>query len=252
MQALQVGAFEAVALSAEQLEVVHRGGTAQSHRDDVVVLKVELATALGTPAAISFEHGPADLAGDGLALPLRPRLPALIDVEHHVRPVQALRLPALPVPDQGQHIPLGIAAGLPVKGIFEPPPDTGAGPGDGHGVLPLDGREVTVVSAIDTRWRTAGPNDPDRLRNKKPRSRRKRALESWRSCGLPDVAALRANGGITGGLATTSDRAANGTKPTAQIMITSPNAAIGPSPRRRFRGTWWPGPARLPLASASF
>ena len=151
VQVLQIGAFAAVALPAEQLEVVHRGGTAQSHRDDVVVLKVELAAALGALAAISLEHGPADLAGDGLALPLGPRLPAFIDVEHHVRPVQTLRLPALPVPDQGQHISLGVAAGLPVEGIFEPPPDTRAGSGNGHRVLPLDRREVTVVRAIDTR-----------------------------------------------------------------------------------------------------
>jgi len=64
-QVLQVGAFEAVALPAEQLEVVHCGGTAQSHRDDVVVLKIELASALGALPAIAFEHGPADLAGDG-------------------------------------------------------------------------------------------------------------------------------------------------------------------------------------------
>src|SRR5262249_40416136 len=87
-QVLQVGAFEAVALPTEQLQVVHRGGTAQSHRDDVVVLKVELASALGALATISFEHGPADLAGDGPALSRGPRLPAFIDVEHHVRPVQ--------------------------------------------------------------------------------------------------------------------------------------------------------------------
>jgi len=160
-QVLQVSAFEAVALPTEQLQVVHRGGTAQSHRDDVVVLKVELASALGALATISFEHGPADLAGDGLALSLGPRLPAFIDVEHHVRPVQALSLPALPVPDQGQFIPFAIAAGLPVEGIFEPPPDAGAGSGDGHWVLPLDGREVTVVSAIDARWRTACRNEPD-------------------------------------------------------------------------------------------
>src|SRR6516165_10584092 len=73
------------------------------------------------------------------------------------------------------------------------------------------------------------PTNQTRLRNKKPRSRRKRALGSWRSCGFPDVAALRANGGIRGGLATTSDRPANRTKPTTQTMITSPNAAIGPS-----------------------
>ena len=61
---LQVSAFEAIALPTEQLQVVHSGGTAQSHRDDVVVLKVELAAALGALAAISFEHGPADLARD--------------------------------------------------------------------------------------------------------------------------------------------------------------------------------------------
>jgi hypothetical protein len=66
---LNVGAFAAVALAAEQLEVVHRGGTTQSHREDMVVLKIELASAFGALAAISFEDGPADLAGDGLALP---------------------------------------------------------------------------------------------------------------------------------------------------------------------------------------
>jgi hypothetical protein len=65
----------------------------------VVVLKIELAAALGALAAVSLEHGTADLAGDGLALSRGPRLSAFIDVEHHVSPVQALSLPALPVPD---------------------------------------------------------------------------------------------------------------------------------------------------------
>jgi len=38
-KALQVGTLPAVALAAEQLEVVDRGGAAQGHRDEVVVLK---------------------------------------------------------------------------------------------------------------------------------------------------------------------------------------------------------------------
>src|SRR6185312_15324718 len=37
---LQVSALEAVALPTEQLKVVHRG-TAQGHRDDVIVLEIE-------------------------------------------------------------------------------------------------------------------------------------------------------------------------------------------------------------------
>src|SRR5215470_2989898 len=85
------------------------------------------------------------------------------------------------------------------------------------------------------------PTNQTRLRNKNPRSRRNRALGSWRSCGFPDVAALRANGGTAGGLTTARDSAANRTKPTAQTMITLPNAAIGPPRRRRYRGTWWSG-----------
>ena len=44
-KALQVGTFQAVALPAEQLEVVDGGRTAEGHRDEVVVLKVNVAAA---------------------------------------------------------------------------------------------------------------------------------------------------------------------------------------------------------------
>ena len=87
MKDLQVSTLETVALTAEQLEVVNRGGAAQCHRNDVVVLKVEFATALGTLPPVSFEDCPTDLAGDGLTLPLCPGLAAFIDVEHHMSPV---------------------------------------------------------------------------------------------------------------------------------------------------------------------
>ena len=127
----------------------------------MVILKIEFAAAVGALAAVSFEDCPADLSGYGLALALWPGLAAFIDVKHHVSPVQSLSVPALPVSDQGQHIPLGVAAGLPVEGVFEPPPDAGTRSGDGHGMFPLDGREVGVVSAVDPHWRTACPNEPD-------------------------------------------------------------------------------------------
>jgi hypothetical protein len=44
----------------------------------------------------------------------------------------------------------------------------GAGSGDGRWVLPLDGPEVTVVSAIDTRRRTACPNESDTPAEQEP------------------------------------------------------------------------------------
>jgi hypothetical protein len=91
----------------------------------VIVLKIKFAAALGTLAAVSFEDCAADLTEDGLPLPLRPLLVAFVDVEHHVRPVHALSVPALAVPDQGQDVSLCVAAGLPVEGILEPPPDAG-------------------------------------------------------------------------------------------------------------------------------
>jgi hypothetical protein len=62
-KALQVGAFQAVALPAEQLEVVDRAGAAQGHRDEMVVLKIEFAAAFDALAAVSFEDHPADFAG---------------------------------------------------------------------------------------------------------------------------------------------------------------------------------------------
>jgi hypothetical protein len=122
---LQVSALEAVALPTEQLKVVHRGGTAQGHRDDVIVLEIEFAATFGALPPVSFEDCPADLTGDGLTLPLGPRLLAFVDIEHHVSSVQALGVPALAVPDQGKHIPLRIAPGLPIERIFKPPPDAG-------------------------------------------------------------------------------------------------------------------------------
>ena len=76
---LQVSTLEAVALSAEQLQVVNCGGTAQGHRDDVIVLKIKFAAALGTLAGVSFEDCAADLTGDGLPLPLRPWLVAFVE-----------------------------------------------------------------------------------------------------------------------------------------------------------------------------
>jgi hypothetical protein len=57
---------------------------------------------------------------------LRRLLFAFVDVEQHMRPVQALGGLALAVPDQGQDISLPVAAGLPVGGILEPPPGTWA------------------------------------------------------------------------------------------------------------------------------
>jgi hypothetical protein len=59
--ALQVGAFEAVALPAEQLEVVHCGGAAQGHWDDMIILKIEFAATLRALAAVPLEDGPAHL-----------------------------------------------------------------------------------------------------------------------------------------------------------------------------------------------
>jgi len=132
-KALQVGAFQAVALPAEQLEVVNGGRTAESHRDEVVVLKVEFAAALDALATVAFEDCPADFPGDRLTLRLRPWLAAFVDVEQHVSPVQALGGPALTVPDQRQDILLRIAAGLPVEGVFEPPPDAGPDRATGTG-----------------------------------------------------------------------------------------------------------------------
>lgn len=96
---LQVSTLEAVALSAEQLQVADCGGTTQGHRDDVIVLTIKFAAAFGALAAVSFEDCAADLTGDGLPLPLRPWLVAFVDVEHHVRPVHALSGSALAVPD---------------------------------------------------------------------------------------------------------------------------------------------------------
>jgi len=107
--ALQVSALHAVALSAEQLEVVDRGGAAQGHRQEVVVLKIKFAAALGALAAVSFEDRPADFTGDGLPLPLWPLFPAFVDAEERVSAVQALGGPALAVPDQRQDIARRIA-----------------------------------------------------------------------------------------------------------------------------------------------
>ena len=72
--ALQISAFRAVALAAKQLEVLGRGRAAQGHGDDVVILQIERAAALDALAAVSFEDGTADFAGDGLALPTWPLL----------------------------------------------------------------------------------------------------------------------------------------------------------------------------------
>jgi hypothetical protein len=55
--------MKAVALPAEQLKVVDRAGAAQGHRDEVVVLEIELAAALDALAAVSSEDRPADFPG---------------------------------------------------------------------------------------------------------------------------------------------------------------------------------------------
>jgi hypothetical protein len=106
--ALQVSALRAVALSAEQLEVVDRGGATQGHREEVVILKIEFAAALDTLAAVPLEDCPADFAGDGLTLSLGPLLSAFVHIEQHVSAVQTLSGPALAVSDQRQDIALRI------------------------------------------------------------------------------------------------------------------------------------------------
>lgn len=62
---LQVSSLLSIALSAEQLEVVDRGGATQGYREEVVILKIELAAALGALATVSFEDCSADFAGMG-------------------------------------------------------------------------------------------------------------------------------------------------------------------------------------------
>jgi hypothetical protein len=104
----RVSALRAVAVSAEQLKVVDSGGPAQGHREEVVILKIEFAAALGALAAVSFVDCPADVAGDGLPLSLWPLLSAFVDVEQYVSAVQALSGPALAVSDQRQDIALRV------------------------------------------------------------------------------------------------------------------------------------------------
>jgi hypothetical protein len=111
----------------------------------VVILKIEGASAFHTLPAIVLEDREAHLTGDWL--PPSPRFhgAALIDIEQHVRAIQSLGRPSLPVSDQGEHISFPVSARLPVKISFEPPPDAPSGLGHLHGSVLLGPNEGLVV-----------------------------------------------------------------------------------------------------------
>jgi hypothetical protein len=167
---LQVSALLTVALATEQLQILNGGRAAQGHRDQVIVLKIEIAAALNALAAVSLEDCSADFTRNGLTLSAWSLLSAFVNIKQHARPVQSLRGSPLAVSDQRQHVPIRVAARLPVEGIFEPPPDSGARPDDGHWLLSLADANWLCR---DTSTRTGGqhvPTNQTRLRNRKPRS----------------------------------------------------------------------------------
>ena len=65
----------------------------------------------------------------------------------------------LPVPDQGQHVPLPVTARLPVERVLEPPPDPAAGAGHRDWLTLLRGAELPVSHRIDADGRRRGSAD---------------------------------------------------------------------------------------------
>jgi hypothetical protein len=173
--------------------------------------------------------------GNGLTSGPGSRRPAFLHVEQHVRPVQPLRRPASPVPDQGQHVPFPVATRLPVERVLEPPPDPAAELGHRYRLVVLRGAELPV---LHRGTRTGGQHVPasqKRRRNRNPRSRMNPTFGSCRNCTLPDVAARRANADVAGASLVSSDSPADGMKTTTMIAIRSPNAAIGFLSGRKVR-----------------
>src|SRR5205823_15133597 len=79
-----------------------------------------------------------------------------------------LRRPPLPVPDQGQHVPLPVAARLPVERVLEPPPDPAAGASHCYWLTLLRGAELPVSHHIDAHRRAAGTGEPATAAEQEP------------------------------------------------------------------------------------
>jgi alkylhydroperoxidase family enzyme len=114
----QVCPFGAVALTAQDLEVINRRAASQRNWNDVVVLNVEGRATLSAATAITLEHGTLDLAWDVFAT--TPRL--LLNVQHKVRPFKAALFASLSLTHEREDILGAIPARLPVEHPFEPPP----------------------------------------------------------------------------------------------------------------------------------
>jgi hypothetical protein len=96
----QVCGLPAVALPAQQLQILSRSTTAQRYRDYMIVLKIEIAAAFGTSPAIALEDDPAHFTWNGLPSARWTLCGPILDVEKHVSPVQALRCPPLALSDK--------------------------------------------------------------------------------------------------------------------------------------------------------
>src|SRR5215207_5899065 len=117
-RALERRALGAVAVRAEQLQVLDTGGSAHRQRDDVVVLEVEVAAALDTMAAIAPPDGEADVARDRLA----PRDADQLLVHGRVGALELALLAPLALDDEGHHVVRAQAVVLPVETVPVPPP----------------------------------------------------------------------------------------------------------------------------------
>jgi len=157
----EIRALAAIALTAQELEILDAVRTAEGKRNHVVVLQVEVAAALHALTAVTLEYEPTDLARNRLApLPCAWCCSSLFDVKQHVGSVKSLRGLPLAISDKRHHVPGAVVAGLPVEGVLKPPPHSAAGLRHAHGLPLLHDAELAELGYVVPNRRAARSGEP--------------------------------------------------------------------------------------------